>query len=574
MIRWFAGPGRRPVLHARFRDVLDGILDAVLAVDGRGRIVFANRATEQVFGYPRGELVGRSVEVLVPVEARQRHPELRRRYTADPRQRPMGECANLSGLRRDGSTLPVEVSLAPLRTSRGLVTITVVRDLTGQHRQQQAERAADQLQRALQASDQRFTLAFDEAPVGMFMASARPGEVGTILKVNPALCRLTGYAAEQLLGGDAAQLLHPPEPRPAGGLLQQFLTGQIAAVHEVECRLRHADGHDLWVEVTASLVRDEHAAPDYFFVSQVKDITGRRREQAAAQQRIERDRQIATVLQRDLLPSVPAGIGPVRVAARYLAADGQMVGGDWHDAFALPDGRIGLAVGDVAGHGIESAVTMSQLRHATRMLATSGADPATVVTRLNQVMINGEHPGTDIEIATLVHAQLDPTTGVMTYCDAGHLPLLVIPPRPAPDPGSEQGSDPVAWPLPPLGNPPLGAVAHPTYLQGQVTLPPASTLIGFTDGLIERRGHCLDESLSTLLANLNALPTQTLTHPDHLAQAILDNAPTGPITDDTAVLVLALPPAPAPPPRANGTTRKIADIADPADRNGTRRRDR
>jgi PAS domain S-box-containing protein len=443
-----------PEVARGYLDILDAVLDAVIAVDAEGRIVFANRACETIFGYPSPELVGQPVEMLIPVAARAGHRSHRQGYSVDPQSRPMGGGRDLAGVRKDGSTFPAEVSLAPLPAPDGMRTTAVVRDLSVQREQQEAVRASQTLQRALAASDERFRLAFDEAPIGMLMSSARPGQEGTIIKVNRALCDLLGRPESDLLDRPSLEIFLPEDAGEGLILRDRLLSGQISTVDEVERRIVHAEGRDVWVNITAVLVRDEQGAPDYFFINQILDVTDRRQARIEARLRAERDHRIAAVLQDSLLPNVPGRVGQVQVAARYQpAGDGVAVGGDWYDVFALPDARIGVTIGDVAGHGIESAATMSRLRYTVRILADSGASPAGVITRLNQVMHDPDRPGLNIEIATLVHAQLDPATGAMTYCSAGHMPMLTLAPR---DPLTPATTQPVAWPIPALGGPPIG----------------------------------------------------------------------------------------------------------------------
>jgi PAS domain S-box-containing protein len=108
----------------------DAAPDALLAVDGRGRIRYANRATLSLFDYAPGELVGKPIEALIPDRFRQRHRGDRRRYAADPRSRPMGLNLELTGRRRDGSEVPVEVSLSPMAQDGERLVIAAVRDVT------------------------------------------------------------------------------------------------------------------------------------------------------------------------------------------------------------------------------------------------------------------------------------------------------------------------------------------------------------------------------------------------------------------------------------------------------------
>ena len=115
-----------------FVEVLDAAPDGVLLVDGDGRVAFANEAAQQLFGYAKDELVGAAVETLVPARQRSRHLADRKAYADNPRRRPMGLGLQLQGLRKDGSEVPVEISLAPLNATGGSLVVAIVRDATDQ----------------------------------------------------------------------------------------------------------------------------------------------------------------------------------------------------------------------------------------------------------------------------------------------------------------------------------------------------------------------------------------------------------------------------------------------------------
>jgi protein-histidine pros-kinase len=117
-------------LQARFRGVLEAAPDAMVVVDVDGRIALVNSETERLFGYTREELLGNSVELLVPERFRIAHPGHRSGYFRSPRKRSMGIGLELLGLRQDGSEFPVEISLSPLEVDGVVLAIAAIRDVT------------------------------------------------------------------------------------------------------------------------------------------------------------------------------------------------------------------------------------------------------------------------------------------------------------------------------------------------------------------------------------------------------------------------------------------------------------
>ena len=120
--------------EARFQGLLESAPDAIVITSGDGLIRLVNRQTEQLFGYPREDLLGQPVEMLVPERSRRGHVAQRSGYARQPRTRPMGAGLELYGQRRDGSMVPVEISLSPMETEDGLLIISVIRDVTERRR--------------------------------------------------------------------------------------------------------------------------------------------------------------------------------------------------------------------------------------------------------------------------------------------------------------------------------------------------------------------------------------------------------------------------------------------------------
>ncbi|MFE6129063.1 SpoIIE family protein phosphatase [Streptomyces sp. NPDC056437] len=225
--------------------------------------------------------------------------------------------------------------------------------------------------------------------------------------------------------------------------------------------------------------------------------------------RYARERSAALALQRHLLPHRPTGGSAAEVAWRYLPADSHHgVGGDWFDVIPLSGARIGLVVGDVAGHGINAAATMGQLRAAVRTLADMELPPDELLSRLDDQVIRLAEadadpfdPAAATIAATCLYAVYDPVTRQCTIARAGHPPPAVI------DPYGE-----VSFPDLPPGAP-LGVGLVP-FESVTLELPEGSVLALYTDGLIEARDHDIDAGMNHLadaLAGSTGLPLDALT---------------------------------------------------------------
>ena len=243
---------------------------------------------------------------------------------------------------------------------------------------------------------------------------------------------------------------------------------------------------------------------------------------AIASRVTERERGLADALQSSLMPRLP-DLPAVALTGRYLPAASAQLGGDWYDAFQLPDGRLAMAIGDVVGRGFHAAAIMGQLRSGLRAYALDGMPPSAVLERLSHLLRQLE-PG---RTATVLYLVLDPHGGSLVASSAGHPPPLL----------AHEHSDPEFMEMP--GSPPLGATRHPTYEEREHSLTPGCALLLYTDGLVERPGESLDAGLERMKELVGAGDDDL----EHLGDALVHVLlPAGPTEDDAALLLArALP---------------------------------
>jgi putative methionine-R-sulfoxide reductase with GAF domain len=238
----------------------------------------------------------------------------------------------------------------------------------------------------------------------------------------------------------------------------------------------------------------------------------------AAQARLsELDRAAALALQRSLLPTRPPTVDGLDIAARYIPGAQVGVGGDWYDLFPLPSGHVGIVIGDVAGNGLRAAVVMGRIRSALRAYALESNDPADVLTRLDRKIQVFEID----TMATAIYAVIDPSRTAMTLSVAGHLPPVLV------------GTTGTAKTLDLSTDLPLGAYPDAPRHTTTVGLPPGSTLLLYTDGLVERRDRPLPDGIRLLLND--AIPGSAEDLCSRVTTRLLPGE--GP-TDDVAVLAI------------------------------------
>jgi PAS domain S-box-containing protein len=240
----------------------------------------------------------------------------------------------------------------------------------------------------------------------------------------------------------------------------------------------------------------------------------------------EREHNAAVTLQRSLLPDKLPDVPGLALDARYLPVTRNMeIGGDWYDVFRLPDGRLAVTVGDVMGKGLQAAAGMGRVRNALRALALTDPRPAAVLSGLDRLFSATE---LEEQVTTVSYLVIDPETGEGQAGNAGHLPTLLLTPGALPVLDQAEAGTPLGWPSP--------------RKQHAFRLPPGSTAVFYSDGLVENRVRGLDAGLDELVSIAAGAPEDLQDAPGRLLQYLLDHMLAGhEQDDDVTVLVMHVP---------------------------------
>lgn len=243
------------LLEARFRDLLESTPDAIVMVNVTGRIVLVNSQAERVFGYPRAELLGQAVEVLLPHRYRGAHLGHRSGFFGQPRTRTMGAGLELHGLHKDRGEFPVEISLSPIDTEEGTMVMSAIRDITDRKR-----------------ADQKFKDLLEAAPDAMVIVNRE----GRIVLVNSQAVKLFGWSRDELLC-QPIELLVPERfgarhPEHRHRFFSEPRSRSMGA--GLDLYGLRKDGSEFPVEISLSPLETEEGL---FVSSAIRDVTERKR---------------------------------------------------------------------------------------------------------------------------------------------------------------------------------------------------------------------------------------------------------------------------------------------------------
>jgi len=333
---------------------------------------------------------------------------------------------------------------------------------------------------------------------------------GACIYVNAAFAAFTGRAPEDSLERGWVDSVHPDDLPIALEMVR--LAFGSGTSRDVELRLRGAGGTHRWHLARATALADANGVPTGLLGTAV-DIDERHHAAAEVARLYQREHRVVETLQAAFLPSFLPLVDGARFDAVYRPASREAsVGGDWYDAFVLGDGRIGVCVGDVTGHGLDAASAMVRTRETVRAVATLGESAPAAVLGLAHRSLMGR---SGAELTTALYGTFDPHTRRLAYACAGHPPPILV-------------RDGTATLLA-GGGVPFGVENEPDVAEHELTLIAGDLLALYTDGLVESERD-LERGERRLL--------QALSTPDVDAAAIVAELVGDEVRDDVALLLL------------------------------------
>jgi PAS domain S-box-containing protein len=504
-----------PSSAARLADVLATMPNAFVSVDAAFGITYLNPAAEKMLGAPRADLLGRCVWESVGEPAGSEFETQLRAAWRDRRSVVFEQF-----YRPRGSWFEVDAWPDPHGLNISFVNIDE-RQRTERRRTEALNDATSANARLSFLTDVASALSGAPTRLAVFERLARvvvPAMADWCTVVEPsgdALVRVVAMHREAALDALAQRLVgtYPHSfSGPSPGVVAYFnrqslrlerLAGEIVADLDDSVAsaaygrtlLLLGDGPGLITpiffdgEVTAvlTMVRVEGQPFSDGDVATLVEAATQVSAALEGARHIDSERQTAAALQAAALPkALPAGEG-LRLAAGYRAAsEGAQVGGDWYDAIELDDGRLTLVVGDAAGHGLEAAALMAQMRNVLRAHLFAGLGPAESLAQLCGLLAVQEPDA----FATIICVEIEPGRGSMVWTSAGHPgPILVRADGTSVHLAGE-AAPPIGWSflLPPVAPP-----------EHRLMLEPGDRLLLFTDGLVERRGIDLDIGIANLM---------------------------------------------------------------------------
>jgi PAS domain S-box-containing protein len=536
----------------RFRTAFEHAPIGIALTTLDGRLVDANRALLTMLNRSHADLLTRDAPDLVHQDDRPVLDDYLGRVEAGELS---GFTAEMRFLRPQGEQVPALVSGAtvPDEDGKPLHVLVQVTDLT-ERRAAERERERRQLEQGARREAEAVAttlgklqgvtdvalahLGFDELAAALLPQVAETLDADAagiiVLDTDAATEGTTASGAALLPGGGIERGDRIPMPQDIHRLAGTDKPMAIAGLDDPdilhpllrETGLQSVAGAPLHIgqDVSGALqvgsIRGREFTPEE--VSLLSLLADRAALAVRHARQYEHERGVVETLQRSLLPPSLPLVPGFTMAARYLPAEtDSRVGGDWYDVVVLEEeGRVAIAIGDVSGHGIRAAALMGQLRNALRAYAFDGYPPSVAAERLDRLVRQLESGW----FATLVYAIIEPDGHKVTIANAGHPAPIVVPP------------DGDARFLEDVRSSPLGTSRSMDVFGESVhELAPGSLLFFYTDGLVERRGTPLLESLQQLRQVVADGPVEPEALCEHVRAALLGDTPP---RDDVAFMAI------------------------------------
>jgi PAS domain S-box-containing protein len=267
--------------EAKFRAFLESASEAIIVTNADGKIVIFNAKAKELFGYDHTEVVGHTVELLMPERFQQRHTEHRGAYREQPTKRSMSKTKNLYARRKDGTEFPIEAGLSPVPTKDGLFVLTFLTDITERKQaEEEIKRLNESLKRRAVEIETRYQQIVELAEEGIWVVDSE----GNTNYVNQAMARMLGYTEEEMLGHPIYEFMDEVAQQTATSSLERRKQG-LGQKHEF--KLRTKDGNVVWTYMSTSPVLDENGKV-LWSCSLVYNITDRKQAEEQLRQSSER----------------------------------------------------------------------------------------------------------------------------------------------------------------------------------------------------------------------------------------------------------------------------------------------
>lgn len=391
----------------RLRLIIENSLSAIVIMDSYGIISDWNHPAEKMFGWSKEEAIGRRLEqLIIPLRLREAHRQGMECFLRTGSGPLLNRLIEQTGLRRDGSEFPVELSISPLKLGNAYIFSGFIHDITERKR-----------------LEHRFRQAVEAAPNAIVMIN----KSGIIEMVNSQTEASFGYSRTELLG-QQVEILIPQRYREAHVRYRNaYLEAPVSRPMGMGRELYglRKNGSEFPVEIGLSLIDSEQ---ETLVLSTIVEISARK----AAEQQIreaqvnlaiaQNEIKIAQQIQSSLSPSEPIKSKFFEVTGYCLPAD--QVGGDYFDYFYRNEQHLDMIIADVSGHSIGPALFMVETRSAIRTQAGGSATPAEALKILNNFLF--EDLDKSDYFITLFYLQYDSDSHRLSYANAGHMPPLLL----------------------------------------------------------------------------------------------------------------------------------------------------